>query len=250
MLQLIRIELYKLRKKNMLYMLIICNLLPVLYGMGAKYEWSFVRITGSTDMVTYASTMWTLTFMFTIPLIMFMYLGAAMIGGERSSGQILLAITRVADRSKLIAGKFYAMSVLILSFYIVNICISLLSHLLFIRGTRYSQPVVWDDATLSGVISSLGTTAFILLLCYIVMLCSIKYSALIATVIGLLCYLLSQVLQYIPSIRKLSPAYFVLSDQIHLKEIGPLLIYQVVLYAMIYIITLQVTKKAFKSVDL
>lgn len=250
MLQLVRIELYKLRKKNILYILFICNLLPVLYGLGAKFEWSFIQISTKLDWINFATTMWTLTFIFAIPLIMFMYLGASMIGGEKYNGQIMLAVTRVADRSKLISGKFLALSLLVLGFYVFNLCVSILSHLLFIRGTQYSQPAVWNEDTLSGILTSLGTTAFILLLCYIVMLSSVKYSALIATVVGLLCYLLSQVLQYIPSIKKFSPAYFVLTERSDLDDLGLLLCYQIVLYLVLYVLIMRITKKIFKTIDL
>ncbi len=93
---------------------------------------------GEFDLIQYAGAIWQLLFLIGIPLILFMYVGACLIGSERIEGQILIEVISVADRGRLILAKFTAMLGIILFYFISNLIITIVSYSLFVRRTNYA----------------------------------------------------------------------------------------------------------------
>lgn len=92
-------------------------------------------------MIAFATTMWALIMMLGIPLVLFSFLGATILGGEITDGQILLEITRVYSRKKLIIGKFLSVSLVVLLCYLLNILLSSLFYMLFVANSSHGTGV-------------------------------------------------------------------------------------------------------------
>ena len=96
--ELIQVELYKMRKKYCFLIILAFNAISILYGLGILLNWSWVSFNGNFDLIQYMGAIWQLLFLIGLPLIFFMYIGASILGGEKTEGQILLEIPKVADR--------------------------------------------------------------------------------------------------------------------------------------------------------
>lgn len=115
--EIIQVELYKMWKRKCFLLVFIFNGISLLYGFGILLNWSWVSFNGKFDIIQYIGAIWQLMFLIGLPLIFFMYIGSSILGGEKSDGQILLEITRVANRKKLIEAKAMAILLLVLYYF-------------------------------------------------------------------------------------------------------------------------------------
>nr|WP_269322355.1 ABC transporter permease [Paenibacillus sp. FSL R7-0331] len=245
-----KIELYKLMRKKVIAVLLFINLLSFMYAMALRFKWSFVSVTlDGFSVVNFASSMWAIVFIFGVPLFVLLFLSAGLLAGERTEGQLLLAVTRVADRSKVLDGKFWAVTAMATLFCIVNLMSSVIAFYLFIYGTDYALPVRFDYSLLSEIIQIIGVYVFMLLLCHLVLLCSTKFSMIISVVLVLLLYALCSILNYIPGIQYASPGYWAVNS-LELPSETAVLLLQAGINLVLFILVIRRSRSVFKEIDL
>ncbi|KMT35811.1 putative ABC transporter protein [Melissococcus plutonius] len=138
---LIEVELFKFYKRKIFISITLLSSFSLIYALGIYFKWSFILISGKLDLIAFATTMWALIMMLGIPLVLFSFLGATILGGEITDGQILLEITRVYSRKKLIIGKFLSVSLVVLLCYLLNILLSSLFYMLFVANSSHGTGV-------------------------------------------------------------------------------------------------------------
>lgn len=248
--ELIQVELYKMGKKHCFLIIFLFNSISLLYGLGMLYNFSWVSFQGTFDLIQYTGAIWQLLFLIGLPLIFFLYIGASVLGGEKSEGQILLEITRVADRKKLVMSKILATLSLILFYFVTNIFISSISYILFVRQTVYttSKWVIVDKDNMELLVICLFGCIYMIISVIITMYLSIKYSAVIATIIGIAFYVVMSLIARIPNVRIGVPGYFALVEDVDIG-IGSI-IWQIIWCSIIILFFIYLTREKISKIDL
>lgn len=211
--ELIQVELYKMHKRRCFLIVLIFNGISLLYGLGILLNWSWVSFNGTFDLIQYIGAIWQLLFLIGLPLIFFMYIGSSILGGEKSDGQILLEITRVADRKRLVMAKTFASVILVLFYFATNIMISIISYACLVRQTAYVTPewVILDRDNINLLITCLSGCIYIIISVIVTMYVSIKYGAVAATIAGIALYAAMSMIARISVVRMCVPGYFALT---------------------------------------
>lgn len=247
---LIQVELYKMRKKHYFLMILIFNTISILYGLGIFFHWSWVSFNGTFDLIQYIGAIWQLLFLIGLPLILFMYIGANILGGEKSEGQLLLEITKVANRKKLVTSKILATLLLIVFYFVINIIISSISYVFFVHETlnTTSAWIVIDKDNMNLLIICLFGCIYMIFSMLVTMYLSIKHGAIIATIIGVAIYAAMLLLSRIPNIGMCVPGYFALNAEatIHFGTI----VQQMILCSMILFFLFHITRQKLCNIDL
>ncbi len=248
--ELIQVELYKMRKKYCFLIILAFNAISILYGLGILLNWSWVSFNGNFDLIQYMGAIWQLLFLIGLPLIFFMYIGASILGGEKSEGQILLEITKVADRKKLVMSKILATLFLILFYFITNIIVSSISYIFLVRQTTYItvEWVVMDKDNINLLITCLFGCVYIIISVFATMYMSIKYGAVIATITGIAIYAGMSLVSRVPNIRMCVPGYFALTTEANINLVT--IIQQIVWCSVILFILLYLTREKICKIDL
>lgn len=248
--ELIQVELYKMRKRNCFLIVLIFNGISLLYGLGILLNWSWVSFDGTFDLIQYIGAIWQLLFLIGLPLIFFMYIGSSILGGEKSDGQILLEITRVADRKRLVMAKTLAALLLVLCYFVTNIVVSVISYAFLVRQTAYVTPewVILDRDNIDLLITCLFGCIYIIISIIATMYVSIRYGAVTATIAGIALYAAMSMIARISVIRMWVPGYFALTAD---ANIGVGSIVQQTLWCGIIIsVFLYLMKKKIYEIDL
>lgn len=248
--KLIQVELYKIWKRKCFLTVLIFNGISLLYGLGILLNWSWVSFNGTFDLIQYIGAIWQLLFLIGLPLIFFMYIGSSILGGEKSDGQILLEITRVADRKRLVMAKTLAALILVLFYFVTNIMVSVISYAFLVRRTAYvtSEWVILDRDNIDLLITCLFGCIYIIISVIITMYVSIKYGAVTATIAGIAFYAAMSMIARISVVRMCVPGYFALTAD---ASIGLGSIVQQTLWCgAIILIFLYLMKKKISNIDL
>lgn len=248
--ELIWVELYKMRKRKCFFTVLAFNGISLLYGMGIFFNWSWVSFNGTFDIIQYIGAIWQLLFLIGLPLIFFMYIGSSILGGEKAEGQILLEITRVANRKRLVTAKIFATVILILFYFATNVIISLFSYILLVRQTSYvtSEWIILSNDNIELLITCLFGCVYIIISVFVAMYISIRYSTVIATIAGTALYAIMSLMARIPNICMCVPGYFALSEKANIEMVSILqqiLLCGVLIWGIFYLI-----KKEMCSLDL
>ncbi len=198
------------KKLSDLGALFCLNFLPLLYGMGAYFNWKIVSIGARLDLITFITSMWSFTVMLTIPLILLLFITAATLGGEINEGQMLLEVTRVKDKKVLLIGKALAILGMTLLFYVVNVICSSCAYIFFLSKTSngYSEIFTTHAYNVESSLISLASLLFILFLLMVTFYLSVNLSLVMSTLSGMGMYLLCMLLGYVPKLSSFVPGYF------------------------------------------
>lgn len=248
--EIIQVELYKMWKKKCFFLVLIFNGISLLYGFGISLNWSWISFHGKFDMIQYIGAIWQLMFMIGLPLIYFMYIGSSIIGGEKSDGQILLEITRVANRNRLIVAKIMATLLLALFYFVTNIIVSIVSYACLVHQTMYVTPgwVIMDRDNINLLISCLFGFIYIIISVFFTMYLSIIYGTVTATISGTALYAAMSMLARISAIRICIPGYFALYTDANI-DLGSI-IQQSIWCGIIILFFLHLMKKKMRDIDL
>ena len=246
----IKAELLKMNKRNIFLFLIAFNGISIMYALGIYFGWSWVSFEGEYDAIRYVSAMWHLLFLLGIPLVLFMYLGASIIGTERIQGQLILEVTRAANTAKLITAKFISMLIVILTYFITNIIISFICYSLFVSKTQYAMDslIVLDAGNIRLIVSCIAVVFYLVSSVFFAMLISIRGSAIFSTIAGIVLYTVLSLGARTVDIGQWVPGYLALYSLADFNAL--IVIYQLIL-GVIFIFTLWIlTIRGFKRMDL
>ncbi len=235
---LVKVELYKMSKRKYFIFILAFNLISIIYGLGILLGWSWISFAGDFDVIQYCGAMWQLLFMIGIPMIFFMYIGASILGGEKFEGQMLLEITRVANRKKLVLSKIVATLILLIFYLIANIIMSVISYFFFVKQTAYatSEIIIFSKDNIDLMLACLFGMILMATLVIITMYLSIRYGAVISTIMGISIYVLMSLLSRMTIARIIVPGYYALASEAVISLAGitqQLLWCAIVIYAFI-----------------
>ncbi len=247
----VKAELIKFNKRHILLFLVAFNCISVLYALGIYFNWGWVTLEGKYDLLMYVGAMWQLLFLIGIPMIVFMYIGASIIGSERNQGQLILEVTRVANKGRLIIAKFLSILMLVFSYFISNIIISSLCYVFIVSKTEYASDkmIIWNVEIKGLVISGIAVVLYLIMSAFIAMFISTKSSAIFSTVVGLTIYAVLTVASRVEGLGNWIPGYLALNSSA--AEINRLTIgYQTCLGIIIILVMLWASIRQFNKTDL
>ncbi|MET3616804.1 hypothetical protein ABID14_000429 [Peptoniphilus olsenii] len=206
---LVKAELFKLKKSNTFLLITLLNLVSIFYGAGIKFGWSFVSFKGQFDIYRYVFSIWQLYFILGVPMIILMYAGSKILGDEILKGQIILEVAPVANRKKLICGKFKAMIYTTLFYFLTNIAFNILAYILFVKGTDYAvSGNLFTKDNFEILVQILFGFLEIYFLVILAMSVSVDKGAIIGTLSSIGVYVITSLLTRAKGIDKFIIGYF------------------------------------------
>ncbi|MGM0216234.1 ABC transporter permease [Enterococcus sp. AZ109] len=245
----IKVELYKMYKRKVFVALLILSSFSLLYSLGVFFEWEFVEISGRIDLITFYTVMWSLLMMLGIPMIMFSFYAASILGGEIQEGQILLELSSAKLRKKLVVGKFMAIVLLIGLCYVLNFLLSSLFYVLFISGTKVGSTAFFFLQSYHFVLIMKSLSGFLLLvfLAALSFVFSIRFGVFRSVIFGLVIYMGLKVLMYLPTINRWIPGFLVLYDQADFS--AGVMLYQSGLLLVLTVAVILYAAEIFRRMD-
>ena len=216
-----RIELYKFYKKKYFLSLCLLACLPLLFSLGAYFKWEGIRVPAKLDLITFVTSMWDFMLVVILPLILLLMIVSTSVSGEIAEGQILLLLSRVADKKKIIYGKFLACALSLLGFYLVTGLVSFLSYAFLLSKTSNGYEDVFLTHSYNGqsLLFSLSGFFFTLFLMAIAFYVSVNQSVLVATLSGFIGYYICKFFTSLSLIGAFVPGYFnLVSDYSYTNE--------------------------------
>ncbi|GGC85399.1 ABC transporter permease [Enterococcus wangshanyuanii] len=246
----IKVEMFKMFKRRIFIGIILLSSFSLIYALGIYFKWQFILINGRLDVISFATSMWALLMMLGIPLVLFSFLGASILGGEINEGQILLEIIRTKSREKLVIGKFFAVSLVLIICYMLNIVLSTLFYTIFVANSEHGQGLLVDFKRyhLHLVLQSAAGGIFLLLFITVGMFFSISFGTFRAVIFSMLLFVGLKFIANIDSINKWLPGYYTLVDDSDYSSL--VMIYQLVLIIVLSILVLIMTNRQMGKKDL
>ncbi|AIM25438.1 putative ABC transporter protein [Melissococcus plutonius] len=240
---LIEVELFKFYKRKIFISITLLSSFSLIYALGIYFKWSFILISGKLDLIAFATTMWALIMMLGIPLVLFSFLGATILGGEITDGQILLEITRVYSRKKLIIGKFLSVSLVVLLCYLLNILLSSLFYMLFVANSSHGTGVKlhFMDYSIHLMLESITGVFFLILMVSLSMFFSASWGSFRAVLFTIIVFV---ILKFVSNIQVISiwlPGYYTLVDNANYSHLT--ILYQIILMCGLSVLVLYVLNK-------
>lgn len=247
---LIEVELFKFYKRKIFISITLLSSFSLIYALGIYFKWSFILISGKLDLIAFATTMWALIMMLGIPLVLFSFLGATILGGEITDGQILLEITRVYSRKKLIIGKSLSVSLVVLLCYLLNIILSSLFYMLFVANSSHGTGVKlhFMDYSIHLMLESITGVFFLILMVALSMFFSASWGSFRAVLFTIIVFV---ILKFVSNIQVISiwlPGYYTLVDNANYSHLT--ILYQIILMCglsvlVLYVLNKQIANKNF-----
>jgi ABC-2 type transport system permease protein len=251
MLNLLQAEFYKLMKKKFFIVIFLFSSLSLFYALGMKFNWKMVSVSAKdVSLFIYLSFMWKMQIMFGIPLIYLSYTASNMFSSEIINGQILLEITKVASRRRLLIAKFLTMVLGSLIYLISFFFCSIIFYLTFIWKSSYGVKNLLYPLELGKnlALTSLCDLFFIIALIAVAMIFSISKPAFTSAILTFTIYIVLKLLSYIDTINFLLPGYFSLVNnaEINFFTIScQLMICSTILFLCLKIAIIRFNKKNF-----
>ncbi|GAB7308370.1 MULTISPECIES: ABC transporter permease [Enterococcus] len=246
----INVELFKMWKRKIFIGIFLLSNFSLVYSLGIYFNWSFIDINGKLDLISFSTSMWALLMMLGIPLVLFTFLAAGILGGEISDGQFMLEITRVKSIKSLVLGKFISIVEVLLSFYILNMALSSLYYIVFVARSKNGLGISWNIESYHShlLLVSVCGVLFLILFISIAMLVSVNFGTFRAVLLSLSVYVFLKFVSSIEAIRKLLPGYYTLIDDNDFS--GLILLYQLLIMGIMIGIAICVMINAIKKRDL
>lgn len=245
-----RAELFKVLKKPVTLLLLICLILPAFYVVSIMSNASHIYVQGNFDAMLFASINWNMLTMAGIPEILLALLITHIFAYEVEQGQIKLMLVRVCSRKKLFIAKYLVFLTLTLGLYLIYyiFCIILyylcivrtpLGNGLFIAGIESAQYMLMDLIYIIQII----------IVCNIVVLLGMYYKAFTSFMMGIGVTTAFIVFQFFPSIKYFVPAYIATAIS-HMQISNSLAIGMCVIYMIISFVPLVLASRSFGRRDM
>lgn len=247
--KIVKAELFKLKKSKAFLLILLLNLVSILYGAGVKFGWSFVAFKGQFDICRYVFSIWQLYFILGVPMIILMYAVSKILGDEIQKGQIILEVAPVADRKKLICGKFVSMIYMTVFYFMTNIGFNILAYLIFVKGTNYAvSGNLFTKDNFDILVQILFGFLEVYFLVIFAMLVSIDKGAIVATLSSMGLYVVTSLLIRAKTIDKFIIGYFNLKSE---NIINPeTILIQLGIFAVCISLIIYVSIRKFRKKDL
>lgn len=206
----LKMECYKLARRNSTKLLGIFVLLPLFYGIANLKNSSAVTIEGQFSAVTFASMCWALLGLTGITNILFVILIAAYFGKEQEEGQLKFLLLKLCERKKVFMTKSISVLVLIVSSYILMYIISTIVYFTCIAGASHGAMLIEDMEDLLICFSTdfLYLIQLAMVCCIEIFLC-MYFKSSFSLLLGIAISIIFIVLQYVPIVKFADPIYIV-----------------------------------------
>jgi len=202
-------ELYKLFKKKIVWILLIVSLLPFLYASAMYFNLSFISINvqDKFNCIDYAYVMWNLIIILGLPTIMYLLIGSNTVSSELEGGQMRMLLTRICSRKKLLVYKFLAISTLVSIFCITCLITSTVAYYLFVVKTSYANGMFLSEDTLAIISSVLLSNLEILFLIALTFLFGIRMKSYSTFLVTLGIFIVLKIFGNVPYLKVIMPGY-------------------------------------------
>jgi ABC-2 type transport system permease protein len=243
-------EIFKLNKRHIFGVISLFNFIILICAMAMRFKWEFISFGNGETLKLSLSQFNLMSWEFLIytgfTFIFFMFIAASILANESNEGQILLAITRVASRKKLILAKFLTLLILEITFFVSNLFISSLSYILFVWHSDYGINNLLKNFKIL-TFDNVASLLLLALLMSISLLFAVKKSTFFAVFVGFVIYLLLMMISRIDRIAAWVPGALTLNSKLNTTLfIG---IYQCIILIVSLAIFLVLAIKRFEQRD-
>lgn len=254
LLDIIKLEIYKISKRNMKNFIFATCILPIFYGISIYFKFSFVQVSSNSNTLMtcfdYVNIMWCLMFMLGLPFFGFLFLSINNVSSEIETGQIKMQLLHICNRKKLLYAKFLAVVAVFVVYFIAYNLISILVFYAFIANSEIGSQTFFSPETSEILISMLFYSLEILIYVSVCTLLGLYFKPFIVCVSSIAFFLVVQLLSYIPYLKYISPSYMV-DQKIYLQSSSPgaLVSMNLVITTIYFIIILRNAEKRFEKMD-
>lgn len=254
LLDVIKLEIYKISKRNIKNFIFATCILPAFYGISIYFKFSFVQVSSNSNTLMtcfdFINIMWCLMFMLGLPFFGFLFLSINNLSSEIETGQIKMLLLHICNRKKLLYAKFLAVVMVFIAYFIIYNLISIVVFYIFIANSEIGSNIFFSSDTVSILISMVFYSLEILIYVAVCTLLGLYFKPFIVCVSSIAFFLVIQVIAYIPYLKSISPSYMV-DEKLYLQSSNPgvLVFINLVITAIYFIIILICAGRRFEKMD-
>jgi len=249
--QIYKIEMFKLMKKRVTWVLLICLVLPLFYGVSIVGNASHIMVQGEFDALTFASINWNMLTMTGVPEILFALIAANTLASELEKGQLRQLVIKVCNRQRLVIAKATALISLMFLSYIIYCLFSIAIYYIFIVQTPLGTGEFLGDGiySIQFVLMDLIYLIQIMIVANIVLLLGLHHKASVSFMMGIGITTLFIVCEFFGTVKYFIPAYIATALSYQQMSTG-LASVLCIFYFLVGIIPIFITANKFEKIDI
>lgn len=205
--QIYQLELRKIIKKPIVYILLINFALPVFYGIAIVTNASHLTISGDFDVITYCSVNWNMLTMVGILDVLFAIIAAHIFPYEMERGQLSLLLTRGCNRKKVLLAKLMVLYTLLIFVYLLYYLLNIIIYYTVITAGTFINTVSVDPDSFRYMLMDLVYLIEIFIICNMVFLLGLYLKAATTVMAGIGLTAAFLILPFFPVVKYFVPAY-------------------------------------------
>jgi len=246
--QLYKVEMYKILKRPITYILLINYILPAFYSLSIAANAKHMMVQGKFDPIIFASVNWNMLTMVGILEVLFAILTAQIFAYELEKGQIRLFAFRTGSRTNLLLAKVLAIASLLVLTYLIFYVFCFILYYVFIINTPIGGGK-FSIKSLEFMLQDLIYIVQMFIVSGMVLLLSFYFKAATTIMMGIGITSTLLVLQFFPTIKYFVPAY--LATALSYSQISAKLAAVLCgLYFILALVILYFSFKKFEKIDI
>jgi len=204
--QVYKVELLKMLKRPITYILLINYILPAFYTISIATNAKHMMVQGQFDAIIFSSVNWNMLTMVGLLEVLFAILTAQIFAYEIEKGQIRLLAVRVSSRKKILLAKVLTIASLLVLTYLLFYAFCVILFYLFIIRT----PIGGGKLSISSLEFMLQDLIYIVqmfIVSNVVLLLSFYFKAAATIMLGIGLTSVFLIMQFFPTIKYFVPAY-------------------------------------------
>lgn len=204
--QIYKVELLKITKKPIIFILLINFVLPAFYTISIVTNAKYMTVQGEIDAIIFASINWNMLTMVGVLEVLFAILTAQICAYELEKGQIKLLTLRVGSRKKLLLAKVLTITSLLVITYLLFYVFCIILYYTFITKTPFGVGKFGINS-LEFMLQDLIYIVQLFIVTNVVFLLSFYFKATATVMLGIGLTSLFLIMQFFPTVKYFVPAY-------------------------------------------
>jgi len=246
--QVYKVELVKMLKRPITYILLINYILPAFYTISIVTNAKHMMVQGEFDFIIFASVNWNMLTMVGLLEVLFAILTAQIFAYELEKGQIRLLTVRVGSRKKILVAKILTIATLVLLTYLIFYAFCIILYFGFIINTSIGGGR-FTLRSLEFMLQDLIYIVQMFIVSGVVLLLSFYFKATATIMLGIGLTSVFLILQFFPTLKYFVPAY--LATALSYSQISTSLAAALCgAYFMLSLVLIYLSIKKFEKMDI
>ncbi|HPU63428.1 MAG TPA: ABC transporter permease [Mobilitalea sp.] len=242
--QIYKVELLKILKRPITYLLLINYILPAFYTISIVTNAKHMMVQGTFDPIIFSSVNWNMLTMVGLLEVLFAVITAQIFAYEFEKGQLKLLVVRVGSRKKLLLAKILTIISLLVLTYLLFYVFCILLFYVFITKTQIGGGK-FSLKSMAFMLQDLIYIVQMFIVSSVVLLLSFYFKSATTVMLGIGLTSVLLILQFFPTLKYFVPAY--LATALSHSQISVQL--AAVLCGLYFIIALVILYLSFKKFE-